>query len=139
MKQIDPNLDWVTVRAKCNPKDVFDSLKAQVESDVDKRDALRSEDELAYQIKFVFEGAATAFKVTRAQMMEPQQYVVFSLTDQGIKVSYKSDMVLPTIPATLTLSDEGECKLMADGKEYYSWQFRKRALEPVLFAGAPDR
>jgi hypothetical protein len=36
------------------------------------------------------------------------------------------------------LSNDGECKLRVNGDEYTFWQFRKLALEPLLFTLIKD-
>ena len=136
MNQLDPNFDWVTARANCNPSAVFEELRAQAKADVARRNGLRDGKELNFNIEFNFESSASAFKISRIGMQEMREYVVFSKTGDGITASYKTEMARPPLPATLTLSNRGECKLYLDGEEYYFWQFRKRALEPVLFSTA---
>ena len=39
----------------------------------------------------------------------------------------------PNLMATLTLSNDGECRVMIGSREYDLWQFRKMALEHLFF------
>jgi hypothetical protein len=49
--------------------------------------------------------------------------VIEALDESGIKV----------ISATLTLDDNGDCRLLVDTKEKLSWQLRKLALGKLFF------
>ena len=136
MNQVDPNFDWVTARAKCSPEGVIASLKEQVESDVEKRNGLRSGTELQYDVKFEFVVGSEAFKVSRVCMGELLESAIFSRTKDGIKVVYHGkETNRSSIEAVLTLSSDQECKLRTPDREEHSfWQFRRLALEPVLFS-----
>jgi hypothetical protein len=136
MNQIDPNFDWVTARANCTPSGVLGVLKAQVQADVERRNSLRTSEELQYDIKFGFEVSSLAFKVSRVRMGEILESVVLSQQNEGISVDYKKGMMNSYSGlATLTLSNEGECKLKTvDGQEHSFWQFRKSTLEPIFFS-----
>jgi hypothetical protein len=62
--------------------------------------------------------------------------VTFGLTLAGITVhsaAYGNDLLYD---ATLTLSDDGECRLKVNDKEYDLWQFRKLVLQGIFFG--PD-
>jgi hypothetical protein len=37
------------------------------------------------------------------------------------------------LSATFTLNNDRECKIVVEGEELGSWQFRKKALEPLFF------
>ena len=137
MNQIDPNFDWVTARANCTPSGVLSVLKAQAEADVQRRNSLRNRDELKYDIKFGFESSSLAFKVSRIRAGEILESVVLSQQNEGISFDYQKGMSSRNSLATLTLSNEGECKLKTvDGQEHSFWQFRKSILEPVFFSNS---
>ena len=55
----------------------------------------------------------------------------FIYTESGINVRNEKHEV--KLSANLTLNDQGECKLLMDGKELDEWQFRRRALEELFF------
>ena len=61
--------------------------------------------------------------------------VIFTLRNEEIRVSSKGVKV--DFVATLTLSDDGECRLLVDGKELDRWQVLRRALEPLFFVAEP--
>lgn len=136
MNQIDPNFDWVSARAKYSPENVLVSLKEQIESDVERRNGLRGAIELQYDVKFVFVAGSGAFRVSRTRMGEMLESATISCTREGIKVSYGKEMNRAPIESSLTLSNDQECKLKIVDDEYSFWQFRKLALEPILFS--PD-
>lgn len=135
MNQLDPNFDWVSERAKCTPATVLLALRGQSKSDVDKRNSMLTAEELQYGIKFQIVASREVFRVDRTDFTEqPIDFALFSQTNQGVSVSYKDGGI--GIAGTLTLSNEGECKLkVASGEEYSFWQFRKHALEPLFFYG----
>jgi hypothetical protein len=134
VNQIDPNFDWVSARAKCSPVSAFETLGEQIKTDVEKRNVLLNAMELQYAVQFKIATGSGAFRVARIRMEEMLQSATFSQTNDGIKVAYSSAMNLPPIEATLTLADDQECKLnITGGRELYFWQFRRLALEPVLF------
>ena len=59
------------------------------------------------------------------------QTLTFRKTDSGVKVTAEDDKVLHA--ATLTLGEDGECRLKLNREELEFWQFRRRALEDLFF------
>lgn len=135
MSPSDPNFDWVTARSKCTPAGVLSILQLQSKSDVEKRNSILTAQELQYGINFQITTGREVFRVARTGIVDNQiDFAMFAQTADGISVSYKDDRL--TFAGTLTLSNEGECKLrVASGEEYSFWQFRKLALEPLFFYG----
>ena len=135
MNQIDPNFDWVSARAACTPEQAFELLRNQVKADVERRMELRSPKELQFQVTFGFEESKKAFKVSRISDFSILENATFSFTEDGISVQYAPKMNIRSIDSTSTLSNEGECKLkVSNDEEYFFWQFRKMALERILFS-----
>jgi len=131
MNQTDPNFDWVTARAKCSPSEVFARLESQVEDDIRKRNEVLTESEQRQGVKFHFQRDRNQFSVWTLHDKERVGYAAFQIIADGIKVIYLDP--LPSLVGTLTLSNDGECRLKVNGDEYAFWQFRKLALEPILF------
>jgi hypothetical protein len=123
------NVDWVNVRAKCTPAAVFRKLLVECRSDVEKRSALLSDEEKQYAVTFTFFEDENVFVVSRSTFSDVQARVTFTLRDYGIEARCGQKKE----EATLTLSNEGECKLLVNGNELNGWQFRKMMLEGVLF------
>jgi hypothetical protein len=131
MSQLNPNFDWVTARANCSASEVFKTLETQVKSDVEKRNGLRTSEEMKFDIKFAIESSMQVFRVGVFRDSQRLNYSVFSQIPEGIKVEYKEREPLVGV---LTLSNDGECRLrVKDVEEYAFWQFRKLALEPIFF------
>ena len=118
--------DWVTARCECSPLTAFHRLKMQVEQDVESRNS-----KLSGRNKFRFMGNGISFAVAVDGPGIAGQAIRFKLTPPKIEVLDANDARL--FDATVTLSDDGECRLMVDGSEREFWQVRKRALENLLF------
>ena len=136
MNQVDPNFDWVTERAKCSPTDVLLQLESQAEEDIKKRNDLLTDSEKKYRVRFHFQRDRNQFSVWVLRDSERLGHASFQAAPDGIKVTYIDPQ--PELIGTLTLSKDGECKLKVNGEEYNFWQFRKLALEPLLFTLTGD-
>jgi len=119
--------DWVAARADCSVSEVFEKLRAQVKTDVDKRHALRPE-RTPYAFRFVSEGPKFIALVEGNKL---HHAVIFSLENQIISVYDDDDNVI--FKAEVTLNDEGKCVVKIDNEERELWQMRKMALERLFF------
>jgi hypothetical protein len=136
MNQTDPNFDWVTARAKCSPNDVLLQLESQTEEDIKKRNDLLTDSEKKYRVRFHFQRELNHFSVWTLRDSERLGYASFRADPEGIRVTYVDPH--PELIGTLTLSNDGECKLKVNDDEYSFWQFRKLTLEPLLFTLTKD-
>jgi len=123
------DFDWVKARAECSATEIFEKLRIQVQKDVDRWKALKVSSEL--KVSTANEAGVFAVSVDGVGVYRG---VRFSLEENAIVV----DGIAPEkrmFLASVTLSDDGECRLKITGKEkeYDLWQFRKLALEWVLF------
>jgi hypothetical protein len=123
------DFDWVTALSSCALSAVFEKLKIQVERDVDLRKAQLKESGATYSFKFSPDG--DSFVVTTLGNNISGRAIKFRLTVTSIAVHGADDNLM--LEATLTLSDDGNCRLLIDGEEKELWQFRKRALEKLFF------
>ncbi len=121
------NFNWVKERFSCSPSKVFETLKLQAQEDVNVRNSLRPKN-ADYGFSVVVSG--TSFTVLK-EGNNLHESVIFSLTEKGITVRDKNDK--PMFEATLTLNDEGECRVKINGQEREFWQMRKTALEGLFF------
>lgn len=118
--------NWVVERAKCSLEGVFKKLELQVRDDVKEINQLRPDHQ------YIFTPNNVRFSVTSHTGIS----VDFSLTSKAIVIS-NNDNVL--FEATLTLNDDGDCRINLKGKngqqenELQFWQVRRRALEPLFF------
>lgn len=123
----ETNFDWVRARFECSPTKVFQQLKRQIEKDVETRNDLRSPDS-----NFGFDTTSQGNSITVfVQGNRLHRSVIFEQTDLGITVRDGDDKML--YDATLTISNDGECRLKVGSVECESWQFRKLALEGLFF------
>jgi hypothetical protein len=122
-----PEFEWVVARYHCSPSTVFEKLKLQIESDVTARTM-----QLPNQRnRFRFVGNGGSFAVAVEGQGISGQAIKFRLALPAIEVAGPSDEKL--FEATVTLGDDGECRLRVGIEELYLWQFRKRALESLFF------
>lgn len=124
MKEIPTNLDWVSVRAKCEISHIFDSLKDEVQKDVTAQNSSTGNS------KFSVQYAGDSFTVLCADGGGVRA-IVFALSGKTIQI--KNGDRVHLFSASLTLNDTGECKLKVDNQELESWQLRRRALEELFF------
>lgn len=127
------DLEWVIERANCCPFAVFRKLQIETEKDVDLRNGLTP---LPLVGQFKLEpDTGEAFSVSKANQHGTRvESVQFRCDKSGISVRRDNKTFLE---ATLTLNDDGECRLRVKDKEtdlaLTTWQFRKRALENLFF------
>lgn len=125
--------NWVKARLQCSPFEVFTRLRAGVEEDVKAMSA--SLGEIAfYSFRFVSDGSR--FRVLRQGLTIAAASVEFRWDNSGITVKVESadpEETRDETRATLTLTEDGECKLNYQGNELELWQFRRRALENFFF------
>jgi hypothetical protein len=124
------DLNWVEARSLCSPVAVFEKIKLQVEEDVRVRNASLGGSRT--QFRFIANGGS--FVVAMDAPGVVGRGVKFILTQTGIEVLDAKDKKL--LEASLTLNDDGECRLKVDNLEREFWQFRKQALETLFFQEA---
>jgi hypothetical protein len=123
------DFDWVSARGNCSLAAVFESLKQDVQRDVNVRNQIDGMEVERYKVVM----RSDTVSVLREEMALLHDAIAFVLTKNGIEVKDVKGQV--TMTATPTLTDDGRCLLKVGGKECEIWQFRKRALEELLFGG----
>jgi hypothetical protein len=134
MKTPKPSdFDWVTARHKCSAAVFFESLLQLAKANVDTVNAAkekssgRSDAYLQATVPGVF---AVARGVPGAG---PPKVVRFRLErDDAIAVE-PHGVPMEGFQGTLTLNNEGECRLKVGAEELDLWQVLRRALEPLFF------
>ena len=121
------NFDWVTARELCSAIKVFEQIKLEIKDDVDTRNKLITP-KSAYIFRFLANNDRYTVLKEGDRIYET---VTFELADQLIHAKDKNDKIL--LEASLTLNDEGECRLKINDQERELWQFRKMALERLFF------
>jgi hypothetical protein len=128
------NLDWVKARAECSIHLVFKELELGVREDVEKAQSLVRPHET---IRFsVAKGNSSRFAAMRVDdpIASISQSVYFVCKGNEIHVYEESKAGEELrMTATLTLTNEGHCKLKVGNEELYQWQFRMMALEGLFF------
>jgi len=120
------DFDWVSMRALYSSLTVFEKLKLQVQKDVEARNKYLAERRDAFHVK-LDNNRFSIFVPTNP--LRPG--VVFSVADETIFVKDGKGELM--FKATLTLNDEGECRVKINGQEREFWQMRKMALEELFF------
>jgi hypothetical protein len=127
------NFDWVTAHSQCSLDLVFESLRLQVQTDVETREALRPKDQRHSHYAFRFVSNERKFSAM-LNGHRIRRVASFSLERHAIVVRDENDTEM--FSATTTLNDEGDCRLKVKDQERELWQVRKLALEGLLFGGA---
>lgn len=118
------DFNWVQARANCSAASIFEALKRGVESDTAIRHTLRGE------IRgFRFDAEGDRFWVILTGGAR-RHVVAFRLSNTEIVVMLDDEVFLE---ATVSLCDDGICRISVKGEPLESWQFRKRALERFFF------
>jgi hypothetical protein len=121
--------DWVKARTECSPDIVFERLRMSAKSDAHSRTQTLLEKNANYG--FVVTSHGSTFSVV-LQGNGLHRAIVFTKTAEGVDVIDEQDR--PLLKATLTLSNECECRLKVSDTELDLWQFRKMALEEFFFS-----
>ena len=128
MSQVVPQqFDWVAARSACSIGVVFEKLREQVDADIEARQR-QTEQDRHYAFKFVSEGRMFAALVEGHQIHD---VISFVLQDDAIEVRHKARTLFTSM---VGLNNEGRCIMKIGNQEYELWQFRKLALETLLFA-----
>jgi hypothetical protein len=125
--------DWVTARSSCSLPKVFQELRLQAEGDVKTRNGLRPNNS---PYEFSVKDNVNEFTVlleAKVEGKDVHRSIIFSLTEHAILV--QDGRGTQMFEVTLTLNEQGECKLTTGGKERDFWQVRRMALEELLFRG----
>lgn len=122
------DFDWVSEREKCTPFKIFELLRAQVQSDMQKRNSSTAGTGIK---KFNFESDGAWFAVVY-KVDEMSKGVMFSITGNGVNVQDVESRAL-LHEGILTISNDGHCRLRVEQTEYSLWQFRKLALQDLFF------
>ena len=128
MNGIPRELDWVKELAACSIVKVFNELRMGVEEDVKAANLVRRRSPRT-EFRLIPNNANDAFTVLHDGGPGPQ--VNFYLESNQIKIDDLASN--QTFLVTLTLNNEGRCKLRINGEEFEQWQVRRMALERLFF------
>jgi hypothetical protein len=111
---------------------MFLMLRQEIFEDIKVRSELMGKDDSAWFRMAQTKDNGKMFSVFRERSND-YDVVTFSLQKSGIAVHDRQGNVIQE--STLTLTDNGECKLklLPSGEELNLWQFRKRFLERLFF------
>jgi hypothetical protein len=126
------NFDWVTARSECSIVALFESLKAQLQEDVERRNGMYRGRPPFQQFGFqVLVNNTQVSVIVDGQIPNIYDSVIFELTKSAIEVRDKNGNL--KFKATPMINDDGECRLNVNGAEKELWHIRKMALEDLLF------
>ena len=129
MKAIPKELNWVDKRAACTLATVFNQLCNGITGDVEAANSARQLEEID-RFSAAMHPSGNAIFVGRLNRT-PRARVIVGVLDGHIEVRQEWDEASWRV--SVGLNDEGRCILWLDGKELEYWQFRKKALEELLF------
>jgi hypothetical protein len=127
-EQLD-EFDWVSARAQCTPFAVFEKLRAQVKVDMERRNSLMRDGDLASPFSL---GTGPEWFSVSSKTLDKYRGVTFTLTANGVAV-HDATSHTKICDAALMISDEGHCVLRVGSTELKFWQFRKLALQDLFF------
>lgn len=130
--------DWVNERSKCSPASVFETLKAELESDVNARNGLltRADGDSRFHFSVTDDGKRAivslhAKRIIKGEFKEIDEHV--SVVIDGKVIACCGRDLKEKFRATLTLNEEGKCRLNINGGECETWRFRQKVLEELFF------
>jgi len=130
MNTAPPDLDWIKARSECSLGRVFSQIFIEVDQDVKDINLLPNTP--GYP--------PPAFAVQKHE--SGNSFLVYEVGNVNalVKMQLGQDRILITmpdgkqIPVTLTLNNDGACKLKVNGEgEFERWQVRRMALESFFF------
>jgi len=127
--------NWVKLRHECSPFVIFTKLRQGADADVRIRNELRKPNE---QVSFKIVTNGKSFAVLREGPPGICASVKFKWTESEISVQPEFSQSYQTfsrdpLRTTLTLTNEGDCKLKTGTEELTCCQFRKKVLEDLFF------
>jgi hypothetical protein len=126
------NFNWVNERATCSLRQMFEKLKLEIAGDVEARNAHLSERPIRRAVNIADHGSRIKVFLDDQFQEMANNGVLFVLKPDGIEVR-DNETNAERFKVTIGLNDDGDCKFVIDGKEYDSWQVRRKALEGLLF------
>lgn len=127
------DFNWVKARAACSLLVVFKSLEQGVREDVATIESLTDPRE---NIQFQVTASSKQFSAVRIDdaVRGIGQSVDFRLGDGVITAHLASNKgEEPLFTASVTLDNEGQCKLRVGDENLEQWQVRRMALETLFF------
>jgi hypothetical protein len=128
MNGIPRELDWVKELAACSTVQVFNELRLGVDADVEAANLVRRQSP-GTEFRLIHNNANDAFTVLHNGGPGPQ--VKFYLESNQIRIEDEASHQM--FLATLTLNNEGRCKLRINDEELEQWQVRRMVLEKLFF------
>jgi len=123
------DFDWVTAHSEWTAEKAFEQLKAQLQEDVNKRQALRKGPPFYYGFKYRH---STNYASISVEGTAIQDHVSFRLTENTIEVSDKDrNVVLNAVPV---ITEDRQYRLSVNGQDLELWQVRKAVLEKLFFS-----
>lgn len=125
------NFDWLGARLACSVRQMFEELRESVKQDVETWNAHLQDGADRNRFKYTDRGNSIRIYLD-SPYDDTSVSVVFSMTRSTIDILDGTNGQ-KLFFAAIGLNDEGDCKYIVDGKEYDSWQIRRKALERVFF------
>jgi len=126
--------DWVEARSKCTLAKVFQQLRAEVKTDVEKRNSMRG-DQPFYEFSMA-SSQSDDFTVILSRNGVTHRIVTFGMVGNEIVVADQGNTELARV--SLTLNNNAQCRLKTKkDEELEFWQFRRLTLEKLFFQSIP--
>jgi hypothetical protein len=119
----EQNFDWVGARMKCSAHEVLRAIQADVKKSIETRNNTLEGPAFKYE---PYAESGTDFYITSGQ-----DHVLFRAIDENTISAARKQT--EGVWATLTLDDDGICRLKVGNDRLLRWQFLKKVLEDFLF------
>lgn len=124
------NFDWVTARAECNAKTVFNQLMQEIDEDVKRL-------ETAARIRVNIFQPDFGYADRRIVSRSGSDSIAFERDNSRIlieRLCQKDKTATNIMTLTVTIDSDGDCVMVDDdGAVFKSWQVRMRALDDMFF------
>src|ERR1019366_3502255 len=122
--------NWVKARFECSIKAIFKKLETGAKADIAAVSEIAQQ--LNSQDTFEVSAFPDRFTVIRKKLGTITA-VDFSVTQTEIIATTGDETQVTLARAVPTLNADGSCLLVMEGREVELWQFRRTALERLLF------
>jgi hypothetical protein len=127
-----PDFDWVTERANCSLRQMFEKLKLEIASDVESRNEHLSARSSVRKISIANHGTRMKVFVDDPYGEIIHKAVLVVLGREYVEIR-DGETNAEVFKVGIGMNDEGDCRFLVDGQQYDSWQIRRKALEGLFF------
>jgi hypothetical protein len=135
---VPTSFDWVRGRAECSLYKVFKELLVGVREDVDTRNSIQPNHNPKWSVGALSSNRFSVLREENTNGCPVNSSVEFILAKDHLEIVDDDETspvsnTSPRLVATITLNNEGLCRLKVGDVELEQWQLRRMALESIFF------